>query len=56
MFTHQVSDDIELRLLEEHHVEEFYAWQMRNREHLREWLDWPLDDKLITFDSIGWKC
>lgn len=53
MFARQVNDEIELRLLEEHHVEEFYAWQMRNREHLREWLDWPLDDKYTIEESRG---
>jgi len=53
MFTHQVSDRIELRLLQEHHVAEFYAWQMENSEHLRRWLDWPLDENYSIEDSRG---
>jgi len=53
MFTHQVNDDIELHLLQEHHVQEFYAWQIGNREHLRRWLDWPLDENYSIEDSRG---
>ena len=53
MFARRINEEIELRLLEEHHVEEFYAWQMRNREHLREWLDWPLDDKYTIEECRG---
>jgi len=53
MFSYRVDEDTELRLLEERHAEEFYALQMANREHFRQWLDWPLDENYSLEDSKG---
>jgi ribosomal-protein-serine acetyltransferase len=35
----QVNEEIQLRLLEERHVEEYFALIERNHEHLHEWVD-----------------
>ncbi|MEP7336313.1 MAG: GNAT family protein [Acidobacteriota bacterium] len=40
MFVLRVDDEIELRLLEEHHAEEIFALVDANRAHLRQWLPW----------------
>jgi ribosomal-protein-serine acetyltransferase len=36
-----VDDEIEIRLLQEHHAEEMFAVIDRNRQHIRQWLPWP---------------
>ena len=40
MFSHKLSENAELRLLEERHAEELSDLTNRNRDHLREWLPW----------------
>ena len=40
MFSHKLTEDTELRLLEERHAEELTNLIDRNREHLRTWLPW----------------
>jgi ribosomal-protein-serine acetyltransferase len=44
MFNYRINKEIELRLLEERHAEEFYALLMDNREYFRQWLSWNLDE------------
>lgn len=40
MFSYKVNDDIELRLLDDHHAKELFALVDANRNYLREWLPW----------------
>ena len=40
MFSHILSENTELRLLEERHAQELTDLTDRNREHLRAWLPW----------------
>jgi ribosomal-protein-serine acetyltransferase len=40
VFSHKVTVDTELRLLEQRHAEELTNLIDRNREHLRAWLPW----------------
>jgi ribosomal-protein-serine acetyltransferase len=50
MFTLKISDELELRLLEERHAEELFALVDQNRQHLRQWLPW-LDTTLSPSDT-----
>jgi ribosomal-protein-serine acetyltransferase len=40
VFSHKLSENKELRLLEEHHAQELSDLTDRNREYLRAWLPW----------------
>ena len=40
MFSHKLSENTELRLLEERHAQELTDLTDRNREYLRAWLPW----------------
>jgi len=40
MFSYKLSENTEVRLLEERHAQELTDLTDRNREHLREWLPW----------------
>jgi ribosomal-protein-serine acetyltransferase len=40
VFSHKLTENTELRLLEERHAEELTDLTDRNREHLRAWLPW----------------
>jgi len=40
VFSHKLTEDTLLRLLEERHAEELTDLTDRNREHLRAWLPW----------------
>ena len=40
VFNHELTDDAELRLLEERHAKELTDLTERNRDHLRAWLPW----------------
>ena len=40
MFSHKLTEDTQLRLLEERHAKELTDLTERNREHLRAWLPW----------------
>ena len=40
MFSFRIDDEVELRLFEERHAEQFYALTEQNRAHLRAWLPW----------------
>src|SRR5438477_1785166 len=40
MFRHKVTEEIELRLIEQRHAEEIFRLVDANRKHLREWLPW----------------
>jgi ribosomal-protein-serine acetyltransferase len=40
VFSHRLTQDTKLRLLEERHAEELTNLTDRNREHLRAWLPW----------------
>lgn len=52
MFAHCISDDVELRLLEERHAEELFHLADRNRELLRRWLPW-IDHTGSAADSLN---
>ena len=47
MFSHKLTEDTELRLLEERHAEELTDLTDRNREHLRAWLPWVDTDRTL---------
>jgi ribosomal-protein-serine acetyltransferase len=40
VFSHKLTENTKLRLLEERHAEELTDLTDRNREHLRAWLPW----------------
>jgi ribosomal-protein-serine acetyltransferase len=40
VFSLKIDGEIELRLLEENHIEVLFALVDRNRRHLRQWLPW----------------
>jgi ribosomal-protein-serine acetyltransferase len=40
VFSYELSENAEVRLLEERHAQELTDLTDRNREHLREWLPW----------------
>lgn len=40
MFSHNIDEDLELRLLEGRHAEELFKLVDQNRKYLREWLPW----------------
>jgi ribosomal-protein-serine acetyltransferase len=40
VFSHKLTEDTELRLLEERHAKELTNLTDRNREHLRAWFPW----------------
>lgn len=40
MFSYKLSENTEVRLLEERHAQQLTDLTDRNREHLREWLPW----------------
>lgn len=50
MFSLKLDDELELRLLEERHVEAVFAVVDQNRAHLREWLPW-LDGSVSPDDT-----
>ncbi|HZB46710.1 MAG TPA: hypothetical protein VE360_15750, partial [Pyrinomonadaceae bacterium] len=50
MFSHEIDDKIELRLLEGRHAEEVFALLKRNRSHLQAELTW-LNDQLSLNDA-----
>lgn len=50
MFSIEIDNDLELRSLEEAHIEELFALIEQNREYLREWLPW-VDDNMSIKDS-----
>jgi ribosomal-protein-serine acetyltransferase len=52
MFTHKLTNDAELRLLEPRHAEELYLLVDSNREHLRRWLPW-VDSTKSTEDIVA---
>ncbi len=47
MFSHKLTEDTELRLLEERHAQELTDLTDRNREHLRAWLPWVDTDRTL---------
>jgi len=53
MFTYRLTDDAELRPVEEHHAEAIYATVDANREHLRPWLPW-VDKNRSVADTLEW--
>jgi hypothetical protein len=40
VFSYKLSENAEVRLLEERHAQQLTDLTDRNREHLREWLPW----------------
>ncbi len=52
MFSHTVTKDISLKLLQEHHATPLFECVDRNREHLREWLPW-VDRTKEPMDSLN---
>jgi ribosomal-protein-serine acetyltransferase len=50
MFSLKLSDELELRLLEERHTDELFALVDQNRKHLRRWLPW-LDNNTSANDT-----
>ena len=59
MFSHELSENTELRLLEERHAQELSDLTDRNREHLRTWLPWVDSSRTVEDrekfirDSLG---
>lgn len=53
MFTHNIDDDLQLRLFEPHHAEALFALSDRNRDHLRPWLPW-IESTHAVADSRGY--
>jgi ribosomal-protein-serine acetyltransferase len=53
MFRWHIGEDLELRLMEERHAEDFHALVMKDKEHFREWLDWPIDENYTVEDARG---
>ena len=51
MFSHKLTQDTHLRLLEERHAEELTDLTDRNREHLRAWLPLPRVDTNRTVED-----
>jgi ribosomal-protein-serine acetyltransferase len=56
MFSARIREDVELRLLEEHHAPALFAAVDRERNHLRPWLPWvdatrTVDDSLAFIKS-----
>lgn len=49
MFTHHITRDLVLELLEARHADELYRLTDANREHLRQWLPWV--DKIKSVDD-----
>jgi len=47
VFSHRLSENTELRLLEERHAQELTELTDRNREHLRAWLPWVDTNRTI---------
>jgi ribosomal-protein-serine acetyltransferase len=57
VFSHKLTEDTQLRLLEERHAEELTALTDQNREHLRAWLPWvdanrTVEDRKTKFAEI----
>jgi ribosomal-protein-serine acetyltransferase len=48
MFSHLIDEDLELRLLEQHHAAELFELTDQNREYLREWLPWVDGTRAVT--------
>jgi ribosomal-protein-serine acetyltransferase len=48
----KVTDEIELRLVEEQHAQEIFNLTDTNRQHLREWLPW-LDQTRSVADTLA---
>lgn len=49
MFAYHLTDDAELRLLEDRHTRELFELTDRNRQYLRQWLPWL--DSAQTMDD-----
>jgi ribosomal-protein-serine acetyltransferase len=47
MFSYQVDEDIQLKILELRHSEELFSLTDRDRAHLREWLPWVDGTKTV---------
>ena len=47
MFSHKLTEETKLRLLEERHAKELTDLTDRNREHLRAWLPWVDADRTL---------
>ena len=47
MFSYKLSENTELRLLEERHAQELTDLSNRNREHLRAWLPWVDSNRTV---------
>ncbi|MGB1252070.1 MAG: GNAT family N-acetyltransferase [Candidatus Promineifilaceae bacterium] len=52
MFSHQINDDIVLRLYAPCHAKELFALADRNRDHLRPWLPWIESTRTVQ-DQLG---
>jgi ribosomal-protein-serine acetyltransferase len=50
-FHWKVTDEIELRLVEEQHAQEIFDLTDANRQHLREWLPWLDGTRSVTDTS-----
>ena len=53
MFRHQVTDEIELRLIEHCHAEEIFGVVDANRKYLRQWMPW-LDHSKSSADITAY--
>lgn len=49
MFSHIISDDLQLKLLEKRHADELFILSDNNRKYLREWLPWV--DETISVEQ-----
>lgn len=52
MFPHRITDDIQLRQLQQHHAADLFRVTDANRDHLRCWLPW-LDNTKSERDSAS---
>lgn len=52
MLSHQVDNEIEMRLLQPQHAQSLFALVDSNRNYLREWLPW-LDKNIQQKDSLS---
>ncbi len=44
MLAKSIGPDLELRLLEVRHAEQFFAMQMRDKENFSKWIPWKFDE------------
>ncbi|NMM63769.1 GNAT family N-acetyltransferase [Clostridium sp. P21] len=51
MFKYVIDEDLELKLLDNSHIEEQFALTQRNRSYLKQWLPWV--DGIKSFEDVA---